>query len=236
MYLRTPQAKLIEVEWPMRARGRRIVRTDPAERDRPPTGEGAARHALFDSANAATAVASTAAKKETHALDATHQTTSPTPGAASPFRGLRDPAHAGHSRPDKELLFADASPSSTTMHAKALEEINAEIAADTGGEHRQRAFSVARHRGLRADGRSMAGPARSPRRKPIVIRATSGRILHSTPGGTVGDWPLNVFDEDKAAAELRHPAFDRRRRIHNLVFQTGGTHGSSAPLSHRPEL
>lgn len=41
-------------------------------------------------------------------------------------------------------------------------------------------------------------------------------------GGTVGDWPLNVFSEDEAAAELATLRTIAAAEIHNLVFQTGG--------------
>jgi hypothetical protein len=39
---------------------------------------------------------------------------------------------------------------------------------------------------------------------PIIIRAYYGTGAHHPHlrGGSVGDWPLNVFDEEQAAAEL----------------------------------
>jgi hypothetical protein len=36
---------------------------------------------------------------------------------------------------------------------------------------------------------------------------------------TVGDWPLNVFDEGQAAAELRVLRAVASADLHNLVFQ-----------------
>ena len=55
---------------------------------------------------------------------------------------------------------------------------------------------------------------RGARIKPIVIRAYFG-IGSPHPhlqGATVGDWPLNVFDEHQAAAELATFARSRPRR------------------------
>ena len=48
------------------------------------------------------------------------------------------------------------------------------------------------------------------------------RFVISLQGGTVGDWPLNVFNEDQAAAELGTLRAIAAAEIHNLVLQTGG--------------
>ncbi len=60
--------------------------------------------------------------------------------------------------------------------------------------------------------------------KPIVIRAYFG-IGFAHPhlqSGTVGDWPLNVFDEEQAATELPTLRATVAADIHNLVLQLGG--------------
>jgi hypothetical protein len=44
--------------------------------------------------------------------------------------------------------------------------------------------------------------------------------------GTVGDWPLNVFDEEQAAAELPTLRAIASTDIHNLVFHPAGTFAS----------
>jgi hypothetical protein len=56
---------------------------------------------------------------------------------------------------------------------------------------------------------------------PIIIRAYYGAGVHHPhlQGGTVGDWPLNVFDEGQAAAELRVLRAVASADLHNLVFQ-----------------
>ncbi len=56
---------------------------------------------------------------------------------------------------------------------------------------------------------------------PIIIRAFySARAHHPhLQGGTVGDWALNLFDEEQAAAELPNLRAIASADIHNLVFQ-----------------
>lgn len=56
---------------------------------------------------------------------------------------------------------------------------------------------------------------------PIIIRAFySARAHHPhLQGGTVGDWALNLFDEEQAAAELPNLRAIASADIHNLFFQ-----------------
>ena len=58
----------------------------------------------------------------------------------------------------------------------------------------------------------------------VVIRAYfgPGSAHPHLQGGTVGDWPLNVFDEEQAAIELPTLRAISAADIHNLVFQLGG--------------
>src|SRR2546430_14454860 len=60
--------------------------------------------------------------------------------------------------------------------------------------------------------------------EPILIRAYFGvGFLHPhLQSGTVGDWPLNVFDDEQAAAELPTLRAMASADIHNLVSQLGG--------------
>jgi len=60
--------------------------------------------------------------------------------------------------------------------------------------------------------------------KPIVIRAYFGcGFLHPhLQSATVGDWPLNVVDDEQAAAELPTLRAIASAEIHNLVFHLGG--------------
>jgi hypothetical protein len=56
---------------------------------------------------------------------------------------------------------------------------------------------------------------------PIILRAfySTGAHHPHLQGGTVGDWPLNVLDEEQAAAVLPTLREIASADIHNLVFQ-----------------
>ncbi len=60
-----------------------------------------------------------------------------------------------------------------------------------------------------------------PKTVPIIIRAYYGVAAHHShlQAGTVGDWPLNVFDEKQAAAQLPTLRAMASADLHNLVFQ-----------------
>jgi len=140
------------------------------------------------------------------------------------FADLRDGTHGGaRSRLDKERLFAAAVPLLDPYARQALEELNTDLLLGTG---EVTATGVRRS----ADGGSEAVWALSwPDQQaagiaPIVIRAYFGAgFLHPhLQGGTLGDWPLNVFDEQQAAAELATLRAMAAADIHNLVFRLGG--------------
>jgi hypothetical protein len=140
------------------------------------------------------------------------------------FADLRDGTHGGaRSRPDKERFFATAVRLLDPHALQALEEINTSLLLGTG---EVTATGVRRS----ADGGSDAVWAvswpeqRAAGVEPIVIRAYFGRgFAHPhLRSGTVGDWPLNVFDEEQAAAELPTLRAIAAVDIHNLVLQLGG--------------
>ena len=56
---------------------------------------------------------------------------------------------------------------------------------------------------------------------PITIDATYGAGFHHPHlrGATVGTWPLNVFDDGQARAELPVLRAIAAADLHNLVFQ-----------------
>ena len=156
------------------------------------------------------------------------QTVRPASASASAllrhFADLRDGTHGGaSSRPDKERLFVAAVPLLDRHARQALEEINAYLLLGTG---EVTATGVRQS----ADGGPEAVWALSwPEQqaagiKPIVIRAYFGAgFAHPhLQSGTVGDWPLNVFDEEQAAAELPTLRALAAADVHNLVFQLGG--------------
>jgi hypothetical protein len=154
------------------------------------------------------------------------------------FADLRDGTHGGaSSRREKDRLFTAAVALLDPHARQAFEEINAELLLDTGditatGVRRSPTTTLA------AVWELSWPEQRAARIKPIVIRAYFG-VGSPHPhlqGGTVGDWPLNVFDEQQAAAELPTVRVIAAGEIHNLVFQTGGDSRIIPALSgHRDE-
>jgi hypothetical protein len=149
---------------------------------------------------------------------------SPTSALLRHFADLRNGTHGGaRSRPDKERLFAAAVPLLDPYARQALEEINTDLLLRTG----EVIATGIRHS---ADGGTDAVWALSwPEQQaaginPIVIRAYFGPgFAHPhLQSGTIGDWPLNVFDEEQAATELPTLRAMAATDIHNLVFQLGG--------------
>jgi hypothetical protein len=140
------------------------------------------------------------------------------------FADLRDGSHgAATTRQDKERLFAEAVALLDPYARQALDEINADLLLNTG---EITATGVRRSATGGLDSVwTLAWPQqRAARIKPIIIRAYFG-IGSPHPhlqGDTVGDWPLNVFDEHQAPAELATLRTIAAAEIHNLVFQTSG--------------
>jgi hypothetical protein len=152
----------------------------------------------------------------------------PRPASASAllrhFADLRDGTHGGaSSRRDKERLFAAAVPLLDPHARQALEEINTYLLLGTGevtatGVRRSADGGIDAVWALSWPEQQAAGI------KPIAIRAYFGPGF-SHPhlqSGTVGDWPLNVFDEEQAAQELPTLRAMAAADIHNLVLQLGG--------------
>ncbi len=152
----------------------------------------------------------------------------PRPASASAllrhFADLRDGTHGGaSSRRDKERLFAAAVPLLDPHARQALEEINTYLLLGTGevtatGVRRSSDGGIDAVWALSWPDQQAAGI------KPIVIRAYFG-VGFAHPhlqSGTVGDWPLNVFDEEQAATELPTLRAMVAADIHNLVLQLGG--------------
>jgi hypothetical protein len=152
------------------------------------------------------------------------------------FADLRDGSHgAATSRQEKERLFAQAVALLDPYARQALAEVDADLLLDTG-ELTATGVRRSATAGLNSIW-ALAWPQQQAARiKPIVIRAYFG-IGSPHPhlqGGTVGDWPLNVFDEGQAAAELPTLRAIAAAEIHNLVFQTGGDYRIIPALLNRP--
>jgi hypothetical protein len=140
------------------------------------------------------------------------------------FADLRDGTHGGAgSRADKERLYAAAVPLLDPHARHALEEINTDLLLGTG-EVSATGVRPSADGGVDAVWALSWPEQRSAGIDPIVIRAYFGPgFAHPhLQSGTVGDWPLNVFDEEQAAAELPTLRALAAADIHNLVFQVGG--------------
>jgi hypothetical protein len=151
---------------------------------------------------------------------------SPAPSSAllRHFADLRDHTHGGaRSRPDKERLFSAAIPLLDPYARQALEELNAQLLLGTG----EVTATGVRHS---ADGGfeavwGLSWPEQQAAGiKPVAIRAYFGPgFAHPhLQSGTVGDWPMNVFDEQQAATELPTLRAMAAADVHNLVFELGG--------------
>jgi hypothetical protein len=142
------------------------------------------------------------------------------------FEDLRDGSHGGAaSRPEQERLFVAAVALLDPYARQALAEIDGELLLDTGeitASGARRSVTA----GLDAVWALSWPQQRAARIEPIVVRAyfPIGSPHPHLRGGTVADWPLNVFDEQQAAAELPTLRTIAAAEIHNLVFQTGGDH------------
>jgi hypothetical protein len=140
------------------------------------------------------------------------------------FADLRDGTHGGaRSRPDKERLFVAAVTLLDPHARQALEEINTYLLLDAG-EVTATGVRQSADGGPEAVWALTWPEQQAAGIKPIVIRAYFGAgFAHPhLQSGTVGDWPLNVFDEEQAAAELPTLRALAAADIHNLVFQLGG--------------
>ncbi|MEA2335581.1 MAG: hypothetical protein QOG40_2071 [Solirubrobacteraceae bacterium] len=142
------------------------------------------------------------------------------------FIDLRDGTHGGaRSQDEKERLYTAAVELLDPYARQALEELNSELMLHTG-EVLASGVRRIKDGGVEAVW-TLSWPAqRAARVGPVLIRAYFGSgFLHPhLQSATVGDWPLNVFDDEQAAAELPTLRALATADIHNLVFQLGGDH------------
>lgn len=140
------------------------------------------------------------------------------------FIDLRDGTHGGaSSRDEKERLYTAAVELLDPYARQALEELNSQLMLNTG-EVLASGVRRTRDGGVEAVWTLSWPGQRAARVEPVLIRAYFGSgFLHPhLQSGTVGDWPLNVFDDEQAAAELSTLRVLASADIHNLVFQLGG--------------
>ncbi|HXM17854.1 MAG TPA: hypothetical protein VN934_03485 [Candidatus Tumulicola sp.] len=140
------------------------------------------------------------------------------------FVDLRDGTHHGvTARSDKERLFTKAVALVDPYARQTLEELNTCLLLGTG-EVTATGVQRSPNAGVEAIWALSWPQQKTAGINPIIIRAYYGSgFLHPhLRSGTVGDWPLNVFDEEQAAAELPTLRAIASTDIHNLVFQLRG--------------
>jgi hypothetical protein len=161
----------------------------------------------------------------------------PTAALFRHFADLRDGTHGGvSSRPDKERLYAAAVALLDPYARRALDEINTGLMLGTGeviatGVRRSDAGGLEAVWALSWPEQQAAGI------EPVLVRAYFGLgFLHPhLQSATVGDWPLNVFDDEQAAAELPTLRAMAAADIHNRVLQLGGDYRIIPAVLNRVE-
>ena len=136
------------------------------------------------------------------------------------FADLRDGTHGGAARrQDKERFFSAAITLLDSHARQVLNEINTDLLLGTGEV-------TATGEGRRGGGVEAIWALSWPQQQaaginPIIIRAyySAGAHHPHLQAGTAGDWPLNVFDDKQAAAELPTLRAMASADLHNLVFQ-----------------
>jgi hypothetical protein len=136
------------------------------------------------------------------------------------FADLRDGVHGDAvTRRDKERLFAETVPRLDPYARQALSEINDGLLLGTGDILATGVRST-------TDGVDAIWALTWPEQQdagidPITLHAYYGSGFHHPHlrGGTVRDWPLNVFTPEQAAAKLATFRQIASAEVHNLVFQ-----------------
>lgn len=138
------------------------------------------------------------------------------------FADLRDGTHGNaRGRRAKEDVFAATVPLLDPYARQVLAEVNAHLLLGTG---QVTATGVRRYGD--GDGTDAVWSLSWPEQReagidPITIRAWYGARFHHPHlrGATAGDWPLNVFTDAQASAELPTLRAIAAADAHNLVLQ-----------------
>jgi hypothetical protein len=138
------------------------------------------------------------------------------------FGDLRDGTHgeSAVSRQAKERLFHEAVDLLDPYARLVLEEINTHLLHGTGevvasGSIRTKDGDLLATWGLTWEEQRKEGIS------PVTLVAHYGRTFHHPHlrGATVAEWPLNVFTDAQAAAEVPTLRAIASGDLHNLVFQ-----------------
>jgi hypothetical protein len=137
------------------------------------------------------------------------------------FEDLRDGTHGGSvSREDKEVHFENAVRLLAPIARQVLTEMNAGLLLDTG-QLTETGLRRTADGGLDASWTLSWPEQRAAGVQPIVLHAYFGSGFHHPHlrGTTVHDWPLNVFTDEDAAAQLPILRAIASSDLHNLVFR-----------------
>lgn len=154
------------------------------------------------------------------------------------FADLRDSSHGedAFTRTEKESRFRATIALLDPVARDVLAELNTGLLLDSGTIVASGAVRTA-DGGLAAVW-ALGWPAQERAAvDPVQLIATYGAGFHHPHlrGGTVGDWTLNVFDADQAAAERPVLASIAEAELHNLVFRAD-FRIVPATTAHRPRI
>jgi len=137
------------------------------------------------------------------------------------FEDLRDGTHGGStSRKDKEAHFEKAVQLLAPIARQVLNEMNTSLLLDTG-QLTETGLRRTADGGLTASWVLSWPEQQAAGIEPIVLQAYFGGSFHHPHlrGTTVHDWPLNVFSDQDAAAQLSVLGAIASCDLHNLVYR-----------------
>jgi hypothetical protein len=136
------------------------------------------------------------------------------------FADLRDDTHGGSARrKDKEAHFENEVRLVAPVARQVLVEMNTILLLDTG-QIAETGLRRTSDGGLSASWSLSWPEQRAAEVEPIALHAHFGATFHHPHlrGTTVHDWPLNVFSEEDAAAQLPVLRAIASGDLHNLVY------------------
>jgi hypothetical protein len=136
------------------------------------------------------------------------------------FEDLREGTHGGSaSRKDKEVHFEKAVQLVAPIARQVLTEMNIHLLRNTG-QLTESGLRRTSDGGLNASWALSWPEQQAAGIEPIVLQAHFGSGFHHPHlrGTTVHDWPLNVFNEEDAAAQLSILRAIASSDLHNLVY------------------
>jgi hypothetical protein len=138
------------------------------------------------------------------------------------FEDLRDGTHGGSaSRKDKEAHFDKAVRLLAPIARQVLAEMNTSLLLDTG-QLTETGIRRTADGGIGASWALSWPEQRAAGVEPIALQAYFGAGFHHPHlrGTTVHDWPLNVFSDEDAAAQLSVLRAIASSDLHNLVYRS----------------